>query len=102
VTAKTLSGVLLISDRSLSWFDTGMKRAEGKFNSGGKSARRIRIVVQASSEGKWRIPLKVSAVSPMRNIPRSFVTKILLERNIQLRLVRVLQRPAEQLGFYIA
>jgi predicted amino acid dehydrogenase len=80
-----------------------MKRAKGRFNKGsGKSTKRICIEVMTGGGVEWQVPLKFSAVSPVRIIPGGVVTKILCEQDIQLRLTRVVQSPVEQLGFCVA
>ena len=81
-----------------------MKRAKGRFsksNGRSKTTKLVLIDVGTGSGDAWQVPLKISAVSPVRIIPGGVVTKILCERDIQLRLTRVVQSPVEQLGFVL-
>ena len=79
-----------------------MKRAKGKLNKAKADLTPLQIAVTGGSEVEWQVPLKFSSVSPIRHLPGSLVTKILCERDIQLRLTRFVQPPVEQLGFCVA
>jgi hypothetical protein len=63
---------------------------------------RIRIAVSGDIDPAWPIGLKQARVPTSRPVPGSAVTKLLCEREIQLRLTRFFRPAPEQLGFYIA
>jgi hypothetical protein len=80
-----------------------MKKAKGEMGATATgSAGVIRIAVEEGSDVRWHVPLKYAETPLTRRIPGSIVTKLLCERDVQLRLTRFIQPPAERLGFHLA
>ncbi len=80
-----------------------MKKAKGTIEArGADSAEVIRIAVEAAGEVRWEVRLKYAEAPIARRIPGSIMTKLLCERDIQLRLTRFVQPPPERLGFHVA
>jgi hypothetical protein len=78
-----------------------MKKAQGQSN-GDATCKTIRIAVTAGDDVSWSAGFKHVGTSPARPIPGSLVTKILCERDVQLRLTRFLPPREEKLGFCVA
>ena len=78
-----------------------MKKAKGQLGTEG-SGTVIRIAVEAAADVRWSVGLKHVHAVPARPIPGSVVTKILCERDVQLRLTRFLPPHEEKLGFCVA
>ena len=80
-----------------------MKKAKGNINpTGAKTTPVFRIEVEAGDDVSWQLPLHFSATQSARKIPGSLITKVLCQSDVELRLTRFVQPPAEQLGFYAA
>lgn len=80
-----------------------MNNGRGQFTKTSvKRTGRIRIAVSGSTDPAWTIALKQAQGPADRPVPGSAMTKLLCEREIQLRLTRFVRPAPEQLGFYIA